>query len=300
MADGALFGVAHPTIFPTAAFASFCRGCEFTLGDQIDWDEVTTLEVVTSLDPRRRHRARRSRARRADPEPVHAHRDGAVAAPPPGGPQDHRRVRQRRQARPGLRAHPSPPCTPRSSRSRAWPRPCGPATPTCAPAGRSRARRWRCRVHGRRPAGDRRRHPRTPTPRRWRSTSAAPTASCCSSPRTGCPPASSRSSATTSAPRSPRPVTRRSGPLGTFWRVDTADLQSLTTIGNPVFLARRGAAPPRRPATAPRSPASRGRRIPVTGAPAGRRWPRCWPCARVPRGRRAPEAADQYGAPHGR
>ena len=47
VADGALFGVAHPTIFPTALFASFCRGCEFTLGDVIDWDEVTTLEVVT-------------------------------------------------------------------------------------------------------------------------------------------------------------------------------------------------------------------------------------------------------------
>ena len=47
VADGALFGIAHPTIFPTPAFASFCRGCEFTLGDQVDWDQVTTLEVVT-------------------------------------------------------------------------------------------------------------------------------------------------------------------------------------------------------------------------------------------------------------
>jgi hypothetical protein len=45
--DGALFGIAHPTIFPTALFASFCRGCEFLLGDQIDWDEVTTMEVVS-------------------------------------------------------------------------------------------------------------------------------------------------------------------------------------------------------------------------------------------------------------
>lgn len=47
VADGALFGVAHPTIFPTPVFASFCRGCEFTLGDQIDWDAVDTIEVVT-------------------------------------------------------------------------------------------------------------------------------------------------------------------------------------------------------------------------------------------------------------
>lgn len=45
--DGALFGVAHPTIFPTPVFANFCRGCEFTLGDQIDWDEVSTIEVLT-------------------------------------------------------------------------------------------------------------------------------------------------------------------------------------------------------------------------------------------------------------
>jgi len=47
VADRALFGVAHPTIFPTAVFASFCRGCEFTLGDQIDWGDVDTIEVVT-------------------------------------------------------------------------------------------------------------------------------------------------------------------------------------------------------------------------------------------------------------
>jgi len=45
--DGALFGVAHPTIFPTPVFASFCRGCEFTLGDQIDWSQVATMEVLT-------------------------------------------------------------------------------------------------------------------------------------------------------------------------------------------------------------------------------------------------------------
>ena len=40
------------------------------------------------------------------------------------------------------------------------------------------------------------------------------------------------------------PATRQagSGPLGTFYRVDTADLRSLTTIGAPVFLA--GPRPP--------------------------------------------------------
>lgn len=45
--DGALFGVAHPTIFPTPVFGSFCRGCEFTLGDEINWDNVATMEVLT-------------------------------------------------------------------------------------------------------------------------------------------------------------------------------------------------------------------------------------------------------------
>jgi hypothetical protein len=46
-ADGALFGVAHPTIFPGPLFASFCRGCEFRLGDDVDWRQVDTIEVVS-------------------------------------------------------------------------------------------------------------------------------------------------------------------------------------------------------------------------------------------------------------
>lgn len=48
VADGALFGIAHPTVFPEAQFGSTCRGCEFQLGDEIDWSEVTTVEVVTN------------------------------------------------------------------------------------------------------------------------------------------------------------------------------------------------------------------------------------------------------------
>ena len=47
-ADGALFQVAHPTIFPGPVFANFCRGCEFQQDEvRIDWDAVDTLEVVT-------------------------------------------------------------------------------------------------------------------------------------------------------------------------------------------------------------------------------------------------------------
>lgn len=47
-AQGALFGIAHPTIFPGEAGAELCRGCEFTLGDGIDWSAVDTIEVVTT------------------------------------------------------------------------------------------------------------------------------------------------------------------------------------------------------------------------------------------------------------
>ena len=45
--DGALFGIAHPTIYPEADWGSFCRGCEFQLTDDIDLDRVHTVEVVT-------------------------------------------------------------------------------------------------------------------------------------------------------------------------------------------------------------------------------------------------------------
>lgn len=47
-ADGALFQVNHPTIFPPPLFNNLCRGCYFELADQIDWDAVDTLEVMNS------------------------------------------------------------------------------------------------------------------------------------------------------------------------------------------------------------------------------------------------------------
>lgn len=46
--DGALLGLAHPTTFPGADGAELCRGCEFTLEDQIDLDRVDTYEVVNT------------------------------------------------------------------------------------------------------------------------------------------------------------------------------------------------------------------------------------------------------------
>lgn len=47
VAADALFQVNHPTIFPGPVFQNLCRGCEFELGDQIDWSQVDTLEVLT-------------------------------------------------------------------------------------------------------------------------------------------------------------------------------------------------------------------------------------------------------------
>lgn len=44
---GALFQVAHPTTYPEAIFGDHCRGCEFTLDASIDWDLVTSIEVLT-------------------------------------------------------------------------------------------------------------------------------------------------------------------------------------------------------------------------------------------------------------
>jgi hypothetical protein len=44
---GAVFQVAHPTTYPESLFGSHCRGCEFTLDDHIDWDLVTSIEVLT-------------------------------------------------------------------------------------------------------------------------------------------------------------------------------------------------------------------------------------------------------------
>lgn len=45
-ADGALFQINHPTSFPPPLFSNFCRGCYFQLGDQIDWNQVDTMEIL--------------------------------------------------------------------------------------------------------------------------------------------------------------------------------------------------------------------------------------------------------------
>lgn len=46
-ADGALFQVNHPTLFPPPAFSNLCRGCFFELDEAIDYAQVDTMEVLT-------------------------------------------------------------------------------------------------------------------------------------------------------------------------------------------------------------------------------------------------------------
>ena len=45
-ADGALFQVNHPTLFPPP-INTLCRGCYFELDEVIDWSQVDTMEVLT-------------------------------------------------------------------------------------------------------------------------------------------------------------------------------------------------------------------------------------------------------------
>jgi hypothetical protein len=47
-ARGALFQINHPTVFPPPTFSNFCRGCYFELMDQVDWNRVDTIEVLTT------------------------------------------------------------------------------------------------------------------------------------------------------------------------------------------------------------------------------------------------------------
>ncbi len=46
--DGALFEINHPTIFPPPLFSNFCRGCYFELDNEIDWDQVDLMEVLNA------------------------------------------------------------------------------------------------------------------------------------------------------------------------------------------------------------------------------------------------------------
>ena len=274
VADGALFGVAHPTTFP-GPLASFCRGCEFTLGGVIDWDEVTTIEVsnsatlvddtelggpglgvkvqnpfmVTAIDLWQRLL-------------LQGHKITGVAGSDdklgPAYGTTVTAVYARQLSRPALQEA--------LKAGHAYVRTLGAkASPTLemtavAPDGERgmfgdtlHADSATVRVHvvgGKgqtiaitedgRPAGI------VPVP-------------------------SDDFTDTFTATRS-----ASSGPLGTFWRVDTFDLHSLTTIGNPIFLAGPRAASPTTTVASPPSspspaPAGGGRTLPKTGG--GQRGP---------------------------
>ena len=47
IAADALFQVNHPTTFDRGILRSLCRGCAFDLRDEIDWNAVDTIEVLT-------------------------------------------------------------------------------------------------------------------------------------------------------------------------------------------------------------------------------------------------------------
>jgi hypothetical protein len=55
LAHGAIVGIAHPTLYPEDEWGSFCRGCYFQLGDDIDWAGVHLFEVVTGSSYFERH-----------------------------------------------------------------------------------------------------------------------------------------------------------------------------------------------------------------------------------------------------
>ena len=47
VAAGALFQVNHPATFPCPVLRNLCRGCAFDLVEEIDWNAVDTIEVLT-------------------------------------------------------------------------------------------------------------------------------------------------------------------------------------------------------------------------------------------------------------
>ncbi len=46
--SGALFQVNHPTTFAGSLFSRLCRGCAFELEDEIEWEGVDTIEVLNN------------------------------------------------------------------------------------------------------------------------------------------------------------------------------------------------------------------------------------------------------------
>ncbi|MDP1821004.1 MAG: CehA/McbA family metallohydrolase [Acidimicrobiales bacterium] len=271
VADGALFGVAHPTIFPTAVFASLCRGCEFRLGGAVDWDVVDTIEVITgpTMVDDRQLGGPGLGVQIQNPFILTAlelwqrllregHKITAVSGSDdklgPGYGTTVTEVYAEQLSRPAL--------ADALRAGHAYIRALGAqASPTVEMTAVT--------ADGQRGMFGDVLHADSATVR-VRVRGAAGQALHVSRdglPADIVPIPSDDVTHTFVATRSPG-----SGPLGTFWRVDTVDLRSITTIGNPIFLAGAGAGagPPTASPTWP-SPAGeeRGGVLPKTGGGGG-------------------------------
>ena len=265
-ADGALFGVAHPTIFPTAVFASFCRGCEFTLGGAIDWDAVDTIEVSTgpTMVDDTALGGPGLGVEIQNPFIITAvelwqrllregHKITAVS-----GSDDKLGPDYGTTATAVYAGELSRPALAEGIRAgHAYVRTLGAGSPTLEMTAVTSDGQ-----HGM--FGDVLYADSAAVTVRVRGGAGQLLHVSGDGLPAGIVPISSDDfTHTFAATRSPL-----SGPLGTFWRVDTFDLSSVTTIGNPVFLAVPTTRPaPAVPTTAPTTtlPASTGRHLPVTG-----------------------------------
>ena len=274
-ADGALFQVNHPTTFPGPAFASFCRGCELTLGDDVDWAEVDTLEVLTGpvlvdssllgvsgLPPLVENPFMRPAIQLWERQLNAGHRITAVSGSDSKGVEPEGQRYGTSATAIYAPALSRPAITAALRAGHAYVRTRGATTSpevevaAVAPDGRRSI------------VGD---------------TVAADTATMTVTVRAGqgqllqvsrdgstvgfLPVTITSDPFTHTFEASRQPS---SGPLGTFYRVDTADVQSLTTIGGPVFVAGPGAAGAARSTTdgsgrEPAGPAPPGGNLPRTG-----------------------------------
>jgi hypothetical protein len=263
-ADGALFGLAHPTIFPTAALAGFCRGCEFMLSAEVDWKQVDMLEVSTghTLQDDTRLGGPGLGVRIQNPFIVTAidlwqrlllegHKITAVAGSDERLGPDYgttaTAVYAEQQSRPALQAA--------IEAGHAYVRTLGTNSPTVEVTAET--------SDGQRGiVGDTLHADAATVTVRVRGGAGQALAITKNGLPAGIVPITSDDATHTFlATRD-----RGSGPLGTFWRVDTFDLRSLTTIGNPVFLQDPAAAPPPTTTSLTAVTQEEGRRLPATGA----------------------------------
>jgi hypothetical protein len=232
---GALFQVAHPTTFSGPLFRSFCRGCEYEHDDVTDWSLVDTIEVLTGpiiVDsdqlgaPATGVGIENPFTRQAidywEEKLAEGHRITAVS-----GSDD--------KAGPGIGMNATAVYAEELSRA--------------ALIEALRAGRAYVRTHGVHGSPALELHAATPDGQEgtFGTSFAADTAEVTATvtggrgqllaisanglPMGAVPITADEWSHTFTARRLPG-----SGPLGTFWRVDTLDLRSLTTIGNPIFL----------------------------------------------------------------